>query len=49
MYSTINHGLINSYSNSYNALNSKDITILLLHLIPSLILIAKPEILIRLI
>lgn len=48
MYSTINHGLINSYSNSYNTLNSKDITILLLHLIPSLILIAKPEILIRL-
>nr|YP_010584255.1 NADH dehydrogenase subunit 4 [Lumbriculus variegatus]QLY89732.1 NADH dehydrogenase subunit 4 [Lumbriculus variegatus]UZT67744.1 NADH dehydrogenase subunit 4 [Lumbriculus variegatus]FAA04223.1 TPA: NADH dehydrogenase subunit 4 [Lumbriculus variegatus] len=49
MYSTMNHGLMNSYSNSYNALNSKDMTILLLHLIPSLMLIAKPEILISLI
>lgn len=49
IYSTLNHGSINSYSNSYNSLSIKDISILTLHLIPSLLLIFKPEILVRLI
>lgn len=47
IYSTLNHGSINSYSNSYNSMSIKDITSIILHMIPSLLLILKPEILVN--
>nr|QWT29492.1 NADH dehydrogenase subunit 4 [Erpobdella sp. JP-2021] len=43
MYSAINHGSSNNYSNPYPAMSKKDMLLLMLHLVPSLLIIMKPE------
>nr|YP_010713491.1 NADH dehydrogenase subunit 4 [Barbronia yunnanensis]WDA96192.1 NADH dehydrogenase subunit 4 [Barbronia yunnanensis] len=43
MYSAINHGSSNNYSNSYPAMTKKDMLLLMYHFTPSLFIIMKPE------
>nr|QLY90144.1 NADH dehydrogenase subunit 4 [Erpobdella testacea] len=46
MYSTINHGSSNSYMNLYPHMTKKDMLLLSMHLVPSLFIIMKPDIII---
>nr|YP_010713478.1 NADH dehydrogenase subunit 4 [Barbronia weberi]WDA96179.1 NADH dehydrogenase subunit 4 [Barbronia weberi] len=43
MYSSINHGSSNNYCNSYPCMTKKDLLLLLFHLMPSILIITKPE------
>ena len=46
LYSSINHGRSNNYVTSYPPIIKKDILLLSIHLVPSLFIIIKPEIII---
>lgn len=43
IYSSINHGNSNNYCNSYPSITKKDLLLLLFHLIPTILIITKPE------